>query len=105
MKLQRTDPEVMFAERMGGRIYKQRMKMGMTREQLRQASGVSRALIFRVENGLATPSAFTVFTLAAALGICIKDLYPACQVVSPEISEGQYVPAYITYSPMREAHA
>lgn len=67
-----------FEQRIAGRIKARRRGMGLTLEGLSSASGVSRAMISRIERGEASPTAALLDRVAAALETTIG------QLVSPD---------------------
>ncbi len=84
MRLRRNNEEVKFAERVGGRIYRERLRRKMPRTRVVDLTHMSYSAVFRIEMGMATPSAFDIFTLSAALGIPVADLYPSDITVMQE---------------------
>ena len=59
------------------RLRKARSQRAWTLEQFAEASGVSRAMISRIERGEVSPTAATLARLAAGLGASMASLFPA----------------------------
>jgi len=64
------------------RVRDLRTKRGLTLEQLAKASGVSRAMISRVERGEASPTAALLARLCAALGTTLSAFFADERVVA-----------------------
>ncbi len=75
------DESKIFEQRIADRIKARRRGLGLTLEGLSSASGVSRAMISRIERGEASPTAALLDRVAAGLGTTIG------QLVSP-VGEG-----------------
>jgi transcriptional regulator with XRE-family HTH domain len=76
MKLQRTDREVAFARVQGKAVYELRMKKGISRRRLADFTGINYSMIFRIEMGEATASAFDLDAIAGALDASRENLFP-----------------------------
>ncbi|WP_244491364.1 helix-turn-helix domain-containing protein [Bosea sp. Root381] len=61
--------------RLGRRLKATRLMRGLTLEQLAERSGVSRAMISRVERGESSPTAALLDRLCAGLGIVLSALF------------------------------
>ncbi|QSQ21067.1 helix-turn-helix transcriptional regulator [Pyxidicoccus parkwayensis] len=66
--------EAAEAPRLGARIRELRQVQGMTLEALAERSGVSRAMISKVERGDNNPTLLVAVRLAAGLGVGLTDL-------------------------------
>ena len=62
-------------ESLGKQIKKQRRKLGYTQDQLAEKSGLSTKYIQFVESASRTPSLKTLYRIAKALGVKVKDLF------------------------------
>jgi transcriptional regulator with XRE-family HTH domain len=62
-------------ESLGKQIKKQRKKVGFTQDQLAEKSGLSTKYIQFVESANRTPSLKTLYKIAKALGVKVKDLF------------------------------
>ncbi|KPH79829.1 DNA-binding protein [Bosea vaviloviae] len=62
-------------KRLGERIRRLRLAAGMTLDQLSERSGVSRAMISRVERGESSPTAALLDRICAGLGIFLSALF------------------------------
>ncbi len=58
----------------GGNVRRIRQKIGITQEQLAEASGFSQQYISGLENGLRNPTVVSVYEIAEALGVNYLDL-------------------------------
>jgi DNA-binding XRE family transcriptional regulator len=56
-------------------LAKRRLVAGLSRDQLAEASGISRETIRRVELGVFTPRVSTALALASALELDVNDLW------------------------------
>ncbi len=56
-------------DRIGDRMKKIRMRQDRTLEEIARASGLTRSMISKVENGKAAPAVGTLMRIAAALGV------------------------------------
>lgn len=73
-----------FERSMAGRIKHLRTQSGMTLDQLASASGVSRAMISRIERGEASPTASLLARICSALGLSLSGFFAEeQQSVSP----------------------
>jgi transcriptional regulator with XRE-family HTH domain len=70
-------------QRISARVRAQRVALGLTLDELAQHSGVSRAMISRVERGEASPTAVLLGRLANALGMTLSDFFRIEQASSP----------------------
>jgi transcriptional regulator with XRE-family HTH domain len=61
-------------ERIARRLYQLRDERGMTPDELADRSGVSRAMIYRIESGAASPTAVVLNKLATGLGVLLPSL-------------------------------
>ena len=57
------------------KLYEKRMEKGMTIRQLEELSGIGKATINRIENGLANPTVEVICRLAVALECSPYDLF------------------------------
>lgn len=64
------------------RVYRLRMRAGMSQRQLAAAAGITDATVCRIETGVNGASAQSLRKLAKALGCNVEDLMPA-----PDIQE------------------
>jgi len=64
-----------LALRIGKRISQKRRKLGLTSEKLAYENGLSKGYLSEIENGKKLPSLRTLFRLATALKVDIKDLF------------------------------
>jgi ribosome-binding protein aMBF1 (putative translation factor) len=62
--------------KIGARLLQQRLAAGLTQQQLAVASGIAQADISRIERGQINPTAATLETLGAPLGVTL-DYIPA----------------------------
>ncbi len=62
--------------KIGARLLQQRLAAGLTQQQLAVASGIAQADISRIERGQINPTAATLQTLGAPLGVAL-DYIPA----------------------------
>jgi transcriptional regulator with XRE-family HTH domain len=62
-------------EKIGRRIQQLRKSRGLTQNQLRKRSRVSRSYLARVESGVMTPSLGTVEKISKALGIALNNFF------------------------------
>ncbi|MFI4992453.1 MAG: helix-turn-helix domain-containing protein [Solirubrobacterales bacterium] len=62
--------------KIGARLQQQRLAAGLTQQQLAVASGIAQADISRIERGQINPTAATLQTLGAPLGVTL-DYIPA----------------------------
>lgn len=67
----------------GLRIRKLRMQKNLTLDDLADASGVSRAMISRIERGEASPTASLLARVCAALGLSLSAFFAEEREVSP----------------------
>lgn len=67
----------------GERIRTLRAEKNMTLDQLSVASGVSRAMISRIERGEASPTASLLARICAALGLSLSGFFAEDETVSP----------------------
>lgn len=65
--------------RLAGRLLEARQARGLTLDQLATASGVSRAMISRIERGDSSPTAALLGKLCAGLGITMSSLFAALE--------------------------
>lgn len=63
-------------ERLGKQVHKLRKQSGMTQDQLAEKVGVSTKYIQFIEAGTRKPSLKTVYKIAKALEVEVKDLFP-----------------------------
>ncbi|PYB70004.1 helix-turn-helix domain-containing protein [Rhizobium wuzhouense] len=61
-----------FEKTVGERVRALRMRRGLTLDQLAEASGVSRAMISRIERAEASPTAALLARLCSALGVSLS---------------------------------
>jgi transcriptional regulator with XRE-family HTH domain len=61
-------------ERIARRLYQLRDERGITPDELADRSGVSRAMIYRIESGDASPTAVVLNKLATGLGVLLPSL-------------------------------
>jgi transcriptional regulator with XRE-family HTH domain len=69
------DIDLDLDERLGARIKAARQSRGLTLDQLAERSGVSRAMISRVERAESSPTAALLDRLCAGLGIVLSALF------------------------------
>lgn len=67
--------EIELDAAVGSRIRRLRIDRGLTLEELAQASGVSRAMISRIERAEASPTASLLARLCAALGLSLSAFF------------------------------
>lgn len=70
-----------FEIQLGENMKRLRIRRGLTLDQLAQASGVSRAMISRVERGEASPTAALLARLCAALGTTLSTFFAGADTV------------------------
>lgn len=58
--------------RLGARLQRQRLAVGLTQKQLADASGVAQADISRIESGQGNPTAATLGALGGPLGFTLE---------------------------------
>lgn len=63
-----------ITERIARQIYQLRDERGISTEELADRSGVSRAMIYRIESGQASPTAVVLNKLAIGLGVLLPTL-------------------------------
>ena len=73
----------------GRRVSGARMARRWTQERLAIRSGLSRAAVYRLEGGAGGVRADTLFRVAHALDICIRELVPAWPEWEPISGHGQ----------------
>jgi ribosome-binding protein aMBF1 (putative translation factor) len=66
--------------KIGARLLRQRLAAGLSQQQLAVASGIAQADISRIERGQINPTAATLQTLGAPLGVTL-DYVPTPQLV------------------------
>lgn len=76
-------------ERLGQRIKAVRLARELTLEQLAERSGVSRAMISRVERGESSPTAALLDRLCAGLGIVLSALFREERGAGPFVSRAE----------------
>jgi transcriptional regulator with XRE-family HTH domain len=82
MKLKRTEKEIAFARTQGRKLYDIRKARKLSRRQLAKACGLNPAMIYRIEMGDTTATAFVLDAVADALGATADDLFPRpCRMV------------------------
>lgn len=59
----------------GKKIKDERIKSGLTQEELASRSGVSRSSFSNLESGHQAPSIFSLFQLSKALDLKFKDIF------------------------------
>ncbi|MGL4241980.1 MAG: helix-turn-helix domain-containing protein [Beijerinckiaceae bacterium] len=64
-----------FDQRIARRVRAERQALGLTLEALAERSGVSRAMISKVERGEASPTAVLLARLSNALGVTLSTLF------------------------------
>ncbi len=67
--------------RIGARLLKRRHAAGLSQEQLAAASGIAQADISRIERGQVNPTAATLETLGAPLGVTL-DYIPTPELIN-----------------------
>jgi len=67
--------------KIGARLLKRRQAAGLSQEQLAAASGIAQADISRIERGQVNPTAATLQTLGAPLGVTL-DYVPTPDLVN-----------------------
>lgn len=70
----------------GARLKALRTAGGMTLEDLAERSGVSRAMLSRIERGESSPTAQLLNRVCAGLGLTLSALFAAAEVAAPPIS-------------------
>lgn len=70
-----SNDEQQFETEIGSRLKLLRQRQTMTLDQLAQASGVSRAMISRIERGEASPTAALLARLCEALGLTLSHFF------------------------------
>ncbi|MGD8373808.1 MAG: helix-turn-helix transcriptional regulator [Candidatus Woesebacteria bacterium] len=63
-----------FAKLIGQRLHKIRIERNISQEQLSEKAGYYRTFIGHIENSTRSPSMHTIWRIANALGIKIKDI-------------------------------
>lgn len=71
-----------------------RQERGWTLEALAESSGVSRAMISKIERGEASPTAATLARLAAALGVSLASLFGAAARAAGPLSRSADQPVW-----------
>ena len=66
--------------KIGARLLQQRQAAGLSQQQLAVASGIAQADISRIERGQVNPTAATLETLGAPLGVTL-DYIPALELI------------------------
>lgn len=64
------------AREVGEHLRGVRIRLGLTQEELASSSGHTRAGISQIEVGAITPSVTTLYLLAHAMGLRVRDLLP-----------------------------
>ena len=67
--------------RIGARLLQQRQAAGLSQQQLATASGIAQADISRIERGQTNPTAATLETLGAPLGVTLGYI-PAPELIN-----------------------
>ena len=83
-----SDDQMMEIET-GARLKALRASSGMTLDELARSSGVSRAMISRIERGEASPTAVLLARLATALGHSLSTFFAATPSAEPFSASGQ----------------
>lgn len=65
-----------FTEILGSNIKKERVKRGLTQDELAHKCGFYRTYINLVETAKRTPSSYNLFRIAVALNVKVDNLYP-----------------------------
>lgn len=87
MKLKRTEKEIAFARTQGRKLYDIRKARKLSRLQLAKATGLNASMIYRIEMGDTTATAFVLDAVADALGATADDLFPRpCRVIPMAIA-------------------
>lgn len=73
----------------GERVRTLRTENNMTLDQLSMASGVSRAMISRIERGEASPTASLLARICAALGLSLSGFFAEDETVSPLVRKSE----------------
>jgi transcriptional regulator with XRE-family HTH domain len=73
----------------GERVRTLRAENNMTLDQLSMASGVSRAMISRIERGEASPTASLLARICAALGLSLSGFFAEDENVSPLVRKSE----------------
>lgn len=63
-----------FSIHVGKQVRKVRESKGMTQEQLSERAGFYRTYVGHIENGTYSPSLFTIWRIAKALGVKVESL-------------------------------
>jgi len=66
-----------FSEILGGNLRKERLKKKLTQDELAHMCKFYRTYINLVETAKRTPSSYSLFRIASALGIPVDSLYPS----------------------------
>lgn len=75
-----------WAHSLGTHVRRRRDSLGLSREALAQASGISAEAIRKLETGRsATPEFFTVVRIAGPLELSLDELVAACMAGSQEV--------------------
>lgn len=76
--------DTQFDQSVAHRLRRLRSERGLTLDQLAELSGVSRAMISRIERGEASPTAALLARLCSALGLSLSSFFePEATAVSP----------------------
>jgi transcriptional regulator with XRE-family HTH domain len=78
----------------GRRVHALRAAAGMTLEALAERSGVSRAMLSRVERGESSPTAQLLNRVAAGLGVTLSALFPSAGAVASPVSRRRAQPEW-----------
>src|SRR5918992_2614175 len=69
-----SEVDAVSADRLGGRVRELRRRRGLTLEELAERSGVSRAMISKLERGEKNPTLMVAAKLAEGLGVTLSQL-------------------------------
>lgn len=65
-----------FTEIIGNNVRKERLKKGLTQDELAAKCGFYRTTINLIETANRMPSSYTLYRIAKALGTEVRNLYP-----------------------------
>jgi transcriptional regulator with XRE-family HTH domain len=81
--------------RVAARLREARLARGLTLEQLAETSGVSRAMISRIELGHSSPTAGLLGRLCGGLGLAVSDLFREVETAPSPLARASEQPVWI----------
>ena len=88
------DAENTLDRQIAARIRSSRLELGMTLDELAEKSGVSRAMISRIERAESSPTAALLFRICGGLGITLSSLMATAEIAPQAISRRSSQPVW-----------